>query len=204
MKTNIMLDLEALHTQPGGMIVSIGAVKFTADGLGDTFYQRICMEKAQSEGFIISAATVKWWLTQAEDAQAELVKPGGISTAEALSLFNCFVNDCDPLLWGNGANFDNSILGAAYDHLSMPKPWKFCNDRCYRTVKALHPDMPLSKRTGTHHNALDDAISQAEHLITLPSFRAMAYQQGLDAHRASRFSATEPNESNVKKMEASA
>jgi hypothetical protein len=170
---HVMLDLETLGTTPGSIIVSIGAVKFDASGLGDTFYQRIDFAEAQKEGFKLNADTVRWWLGQSDESRQELAKTEGCVNTAALQLFNCFVGESDPLLWGNGASFDNSILGAAYDHLGIKAPWKRdWGNRCYRTAKSFHPDFPLAKRTGTHHNALDDAISQAEHLITLPSFQA--------------------------------
>jgi inhibitor of KinA sporulation pathway (predicted exonuclease) len=55
----------------------------------------------------------------------------------------------------------------------MQAPWKFYNDRCYRTLKAMYPHIKMPKRTGTHHNALDDAISQVNHLILLPCFQEL-------------------------------
>lgn len=72
----------------------------------------------------------------------------------------------DPLIWGNGASFDNVILANAYRAASIQQPWAYWNDRCYRTLKKRYLDIAL-RRQGTHHNALDDAISQAEHLITI-------------------------------------
>jgi inhibitor of KinA sporulation pathway (predicted exonuclease) len=49
----------------------------------------------------------------------------------------------------------------------MIKPYyKFWNERCYRTVKNQYPDVKLT-RTGTYHNALDDARTQAEHLVQI-------------------------------------
>lgn len=69
-------------------------------------------------------------------------------------------------VWGNGAAFDNVILASAYRRVTAGTPWQYWNDRCYRTVKALHPDVPM-QRTGDHHNALDDAISQAHQLIAM-------------------------------------
>lgn len=45
-------------------------------------------------------------------------------------------------------------------------PWAWRNDRCYRTIKALNRGVPM-ERLGAHHNALDDAISQALHLIAM-------------------------------------
>lgn len=47
----------------------------------------------------------------------------------------------------------------------LEQPWAFWNDRCYRTLKA-RSELKIA-RTGTHHNALDDAKSQALHLITI-------------------------------------
>jgi len=48
----------------------------------------------------------------------------------------------------------------------MERPWYFWNDRCYRTMKSLYPQIPM-ERDGVHHNALDDAISQARHLMAI-------------------------------------
>ena len=71
-------------------------------------------------------------------------------------------------LWGNGASFDNAILSTAYElcELETVQPWRFYNDRCYRTVKSLYPEVAMV-RTGTYHNALDDAESQALHLLAM-------------------------------------
>ena len=69
-------------------------------------------------------------------------------------------------MWGNGATFDNVILANAYRGAGLPVPWKFWNDKCYRTIKGFFPQIKL-QRIGTHHNAQDDAESQAWHLINM-------------------------------------
>ena len=68
----------------------------------------------------------------------------------------------DAIMWGNSARFDLGILEYAYDSCLIPVPWDHRNERCYRTLKALHPEIKIM-RSGTHHNALDDATSQAHH-----------------------------------------
>ena len=83
----------------------------------------------------------------------------------ALRAFAQFVKGAAGV-WGNGADFDNPILAAAYRRLNMPLPWGAYAGRCYRTLKSLRPDIRL-ERQGTHHNALDDAVSQAEHAVRL-------------------------------------
>lgn len=183
-QTHIMLDLETLGTRPGSVIASIGAVVFDLNGVSPRriFYRRIDITKALAEGFTIGGDTLKWWLQQSPEAQKELYAEG-VSTYEALEAFNDFIGSDNACVWGNGASFDNALLSEAYAVCGLPQPWKFWNDRCYRTVKSLHPDMPMTKREGTHHNALDDAISQAEHLITLSSFQAMMLAEGGEASR---------------------
>jgi exodeoxyribonuclease VIII len=44
--------------------------------------------------------------------------------------------------------------------------WEFWKDKCYRTVKGMYPDVKM-ERSGTHHNALDDAFYQTLHLIAI-------------------------------------
>jgi exodeoxyribonuclease VIII len=69
-------------------------------------------------------------------------------------------------VWGNGASFDNTILTETYKRLGRTPPWPFWKDRCYRTVKSMFPNVPM-ERSGTHHNAMDDALTQAQHLIEI-------------------------------------
>ena len=162
-----MLDLETLGNKPGSVIVAIGAVKFGNGGIIDSFYVRVDAESCVAAGLKLDVSTVLWWLTQSDAARLEITKPGQLLTA-VLICFAEWVGDKDAEVWGSGAAFDNALLAAAYDATGTPRPWKFSNDRCYRTVKNLYPDVPLA-RAGTHHNALDDAESQARHLMLILS-----------------------------------
>ena len=182
-----MADIETMGVTPGSAIISLGAVKFDITGIQDRFYRRICLKSNMGMGLTIDPDTLSWWMKQSDGARAELANPDNCHLAQVLQEFRNWIltplrqNSIDVKdveLWGNGASFDNSILGAVYDACGVPAPWeRDRGNRCYRTVKALHPDLPMAKRTGTHHNALDDAISQAEHLISLPSFKAMCEQE---------------------------
>ena len=71
------------------------------------------------------------------------------------------VNVC---IWGNGATFDNSIVQRMFEAKGYPVPWNTFGDRCYRTAINMLGRPPLV-RNGTHHNALDDAIYQAQCLM---------------------------------------
>ena len=48
----------------------------------------------------------------------------------------------------------------------LKNPIKYRNQRDYRTLKALYPDV-IAEFTGTKHNALDDAIHQAKHAVAI-------------------------------------
>lgn len=173
---HIMLDLETLDTASSAVVISIGAVAFDPEtnALGDKFYVEMTEDTAaqQARGRTISGDTVRWWMQQ--DVQAKRVFSESIdgvdraNTSEALSRFSRFVaanGGRDVELWGNGADFDNIILGSLYDAFGLRKPWSYSRNRCYRTMKniGIGPRRPLV-REGTHHNALDDAITQAVHL----------------------------------------
>lgn len=168
MKTQVMLDLETLGNKPGSVIVAIGAVKFANGEILDSFYERVDAESCVAAGLKLDVSTVLWWLTQSDAARLEITKPGQLLTA-VLIRFAAWIGDKDAEVWGNGAAFDNALLAAAYDATATPRPWKFSNDRCYRTAKNLRPDVPMA-RSGTHHNALDDAESQARHLMAMLCF----------------------------------
>lgn len=169
MKLNLnehfMVDLETLGNGSNAMIVAIGACSLLAPKEGPTFYQVIDPELSDGD---IDPSTVKWWMGQSDEARKSLLTQDSVPLREALARFSLFLNHSlvpeeNRHIWGNGATFDNVILASAYRRNVIPRPWAFWGDRCYRTLKNLHPDIPLPKRTGTHHNALDDAITQAEH-----------------------------------------
>jgi 3' exoribonuclease, RNase T-like len=162
MRNQVMLDLETLGNKPGSVIVAIGAVKFGEGRVVDTFYERVDAQSCVDAGLKMDPQTVMWWLGQGDAARLEITKPGAPLTS-VLSSFAAWLGE-DAEVWGNGATFDNVLLADAYDITGIPRPWRFSRDRCFRTVSALRPDMTIV-RNGTHHNALDDARTQAEHLM---------------------------------------
>lgn len=166
MKPHVMLDLETFGQKPGAVIRAIGAVKFSEGKIHDSFYQRIDAQSCVDMGLKMDVSTVEWWLKQGEAARLEMTKPG-LHVAAALQSFSVwFGEDPELCVWGNGATFDNTLLSVAYDACTRRRPWGTFGDRCYRTVKNLWPSVPLV-RSGTHHNALDDARDQAFHLMAM-------------------------------------
>jgi len=162
---SVMLDLETMSTSANAAIVAIGAVRFNSDnGVTSYFYEVVDLESAVAAGLEMSASTVLWWLAQSDSARKELCRKGD-QLNHVLGQFKNWLGK-DAEVWGNGSDFDNVILSNAYNKYSWRQPWPYANNRCYRTIKNLRPDIKIV-RTGTHHNALDDAISQTDHLLRI-------------------------------------
>lgn len=172
MTRGVMLDLETMGTDSNAAIIAIGACAvdpaIRAVWGGVNFI--VDLESSIKAGGVIDASTVMWWLQQSEEARAPY-RDKGMFISDALTKFSEWCADTvgprDKIeVWGNGSDFDNVVLGNTYRRLGVPLPWSFRNNRCYRTIKSLHPDVPFV-RMGTWHNALDDALSQAHHLVEM-------------------------------------
>lgn len=170
---DVMVDLETVGTRAGCGILSIGAVEFdplsVKKPLGKEFYSPVYLKSCEEVGLFSEDSTLNWWKKQSKEARKALSDandPGSPTLDTALLDFNKFLNKCfngDKVrVWGNGAAFDNAILEACYAATGVISGWRFWNSMCYRTLKNLHPEIKLD-RVGTFHNALDDAISQANH-----------------------------------------
>jgi hypothetical protein len=170
---DLMIDNETLDTTPNAVILSIGAVKFDKHGnqMGEKFYAVLDIEEQKAMGRTVSIDTLEWWSRQSKEARVVLETTDRRLVKEVLDELYDFIFDMDGTagrikVWGNGSDFDNPQIASLfkmYDYETLP--WEFRNNRCFRTLKAEFGhllDKP-PKRTGTYHNALDDAITQAEH-----------------------------------------
>lgn len=166
---DVMIDLETMGNGPDAAIIAIGAVEFDINKkqVGERFYVAVDLATAIEAGGVMDASTVLWWFDQSNEARRVFTEEGA-HIANALHKFAVWMEKRGGgvRVWGNGAAFDNVVLASAYRRNQTPQPWKYWNDRCYRTVKSLAPGVKM-KRTGTHHNAVDDAESQALHLIDI-------------------------------------
>lgn len=161
-----MLDLETLSTAPDAAIISIGATCFGAEippaiGGGYDFYLAVDATSAQRAGGRVDADTVMWWMKQSDAALGAFSAAASIEWA--LQQFTVWLSPWPKArIWGNGSDFDNVVLRSAYQRLGLRPPWEHRDNRCYRTLKNLRPDIAIAP-VGTHHNALDDAVAQARH-----------------------------------------
>lgn len=160
-----MIDLETMSQRSNASIASIGAVKFENNKIVDKFYCTVDIKTCKDIGLNIQKETVQWWSKQNPEALAELRK-NNISIQQALADFKEWYGTKSLWTWGNGAAFDNVIMDNAYQAIDDVRPWKFWDDRCYRTLKSIIT-IEEAERQGVYHNALDDAIHQTKHLIAM-------------------------------------
>lgn len=171
MTRNIMIDLETMGTGPRSAIAAIGAVEFDlyGQGLGRELYHRVDLRSSVAAGLVIDANTIIWWMKQSDAARAELISDNNVPLHYALYDLREIIagqnlaGADDTIIWANGASFDFPILAEAYRAVGSQQPWKFFNERDWRTVRKIGPAVEF-ERTGTHHNALADACHQALHL----------------------------------------
>lgn len=181
---DMMLDLETLGTRPYSAIVSIGAVFFDPyeNKLGDEFYRVVDLRSQGNLGLTMDSATVQWWMQQSDEARA-VYKGSGIPVEAALRDLSTFIGEArrDTVrVWGNGSDFDNVLLSCAYEKALLTLPWRYGNNRCYRTVKSFYKGVQLT-RVGTYHNALDDAKTQANHLMGMPIWASSQFKEAVSA-----------------------
>ena len=167
---NIMLDIETLGTEPGCVILSIGAVEFDDDSLGNSFEVNIDPESCTEAGLKIEPRTVMWWLEQDDAARKSLSNSNALPLDEALVGLTKAFDWQGAKVWCNGASFDFPILAAAYSAFNADTPWKYYDTMDFRTLKNLVSRKVYSEcksESEVKHNALADAIAQAETTVRL-------------------------------------
>lgn len=162
---HVMLDLETMGNGANAAIVAIGAVRFDENEVCDKFYKIIDLQSSIDAGLEVNASTVYWWLGQEEQPRQDLCSEIKANLSDTLLAFADWLGH-RPSIWGNGAAFDNVILSNAYKKIGLKQPWHFASDRCFRTIKSLYPQIKLDRK-GTYHRAVDDAETQALHLIKI-------------------------------------
>ena len=171
---HLMIDLETMGKNPDAPIISIGAIFFdpqTGD-MGPEFSKTIDLETA---GGVIDRDVIKRWLKQSREAQSAIMTDE-IPLDDALLQLREFIDENSGeffvQVWGNGANFENTILRRSYERQGIPCPWRYYNDRDVRTIVELGKAIDFDARTaipfeGERHNALDDARYQAKYVSAI-------------------------------------
>jgi len=172
---NLMADLETTSTQANAGILAVALVPFLSGIVVDPFYARNSLKSVEQNRFHIERSTMDWWTRQPAEVRAEAF--GGTEHIETnMLLLADYVASLKQIyqevyhrppatvtLWGNGSDFDCTILAETYDNLDLQYPFDFKQHRCYRTLKNLFPGITPVTSNDKKHTAIGDAMWQAEH-----------------------------------------
>ena len=175
---DLMLDTETAGMPPNGALLSMGAVFFdlATETTGPTFSQTIHLATSVRDGGTMCPSTFMFWLGQSEEAR-KAVRFGGQDIRKVLQDFSDWIAETcrheDVRIWANSPNFDLSIVGGAYDRAGIKRPWHWSAERDFRTVRKMYPavEYTFEDKGDGAHNALADAVFQAEHLFKIKRSR---------------------------------
>jgi hypothetical protein len=185
-RSRVMVDIETLGTAPGSVILSIGAARAVPSGGAgqyrfEIFGIHIDPDDSVMAGMTIDPATVLWWLEQGDDARREVVKgaKAAVSLDEALKQFSQWLGDVDEV-WACGPDFDLVLITDAYARAGMPVPWRFWQQRCFRTLRSQwkhrvpEPShkLEIGEIGGAKHVAVNDAVQQLVWMLTIEDYIA--------------------------------
>lgn len=175
---HLMIDLETMSTRSDAAITQVGAVMFDPNKgtLGAEFCEHV---KLTEDSGHMDPGTVRWWLGQSDAARQALLAGQQMAPAlhEVLDSFSTFVRRERPAaIWSHGATFDLPIMEAAFRRCDMTVPWSYYSNRDTRTLFDIvgKKIQELATREGVHHNALDDAKTQA--MAVIAAYKILASQ----------------------------
>lgn len=178
MSKHIMIDIETLGTSSNCVVASIGAKEMFGKG---EFYRKLDWSQQTRKRRVIEPSTVRWWLQQSADAQAELVEVGDDVETVLNDLADFCGRDSHCFLWANGSIFDIGILRSLYHDFRVGFPTTYDKELDFRTVRRVveivkpnHVMAWLDNETA--HDALGDAKSQAHALENIFS-EVFGYKQ---------------------------
>lgn len=167
---HVMVDVETLGMNESAKLLSIGAIVFCPKkDLGDGFYQEISMD---SQIGTFCPSTIKFWFEQA--AKGTFPPTSGTKSIwVVVAEFREYLHKvCDGklerlVIWANGTDFDIPKLLYTFGETNYPVPWKYNSVRDCRTIFKTFPTYGLKPPSTDKHNALADAVYQAEYLISI-------------------------------------
>lgn len=172
-----MIDVECMGTRNDAALMSIGAAFFNLHDytIGPTFHRPIHLSTSVKLGMKMYPETVLWWLRQSDAARKSIaynLLPIEQVLIEFREWLSAHGRKQDVRTWGNSARFDMGVLDTAYWLMGADIPWAWNLETCFRTVRNMnaHVEYDPAKRVSTHHNAVDDAVFQIEHLFAIRRF----------------------------------
>lgn len=162
-RADMILDLETLGTEPGSVVLQVGAIAFNSYTRVELarFERNIDIGSQLLVGLTVDPKTLHWWGQQSREAQASVFAPG-VSISAAVRDFMLFWGACgctdQSRIWARGTDFDPTIWAAAMTAAETVVPWQHHLARDVRTLlEDRGVDREAIMRRGIRHRAVADA-----------------------------------------------
>lgn len=171
-----VIDIETLDKKPNAVIFAIGCVIVDVNDLSITSELYTVINPSQ-KGRTTGNGTPEWWIKQSIKApgafeQLQAACSSNKTLKAALYELGSFLNDefnGDTVnMFGNGPEFDNTILDNAFEWAGLKTPWPYWGNQSIRTSNLLMQIAGAKNErefVGIKHHALDDAYHEAFLLI---------------------------------------
>ena len=183
-KPNVFLDFETRDKVATAKVMSIGAA-MVGPGLtvDSTFYANVLWQGAQQLGRTESADTVAFWKRQAPVHMELFASPAPIRLDDAYDAFAAWIASMPraAYIWGRDQDFDCAILWHIQRWLGRGymRNTHYTKSRAHRMLTCMYPQGELRPPfQGVKHNALDDAVYEAQWFINIVKHIREANENG--------------------------
>ena len=164
MATHAMIDIETLGTEPGSVVLSVGAVKFDPFNSiepNNGKHWMLDVDAQTEKGRIVDESTLAWWGKQEQSIQDRAFSDVGRTDVDVfMKDLNGWLTGCEAI-WCQGPQFDMVILEDFFDNFGHHKNWFYWQISDCRTLFKLMPRDPRKDIQQNLHNALEDSRWQA-------------------------------------------
>lgn len=156
-QTHLVIDIETLDITPNARILEVGCVIFTCSDIGTCISEYVYYAAVPHDGGTESATTRKW---HEDNTQCLNSRGTPVSSINSVATYLELLGDID-YVWCWGLDFDIPILRnscARNGSVFLPQV-PYSKFRCLRSVAEFLGVKRIGK---VSHNALDDAVQQAD------------------------------------------
>ena len=165
------IDTETLALSANAVVLQIAIVAFNpwgnpaADKRGPSMCINLDIDMQIDMGREVHGDTVLWWMRQGQAAReiqygTEYERKGLWSPMQDIKNFVLKHGTPGATIWGDRV-IDMGNVASLMKQTSTDLPWKHSQEREYRNLWNMHPDVPRLPFLGIEHHALHDAQDMA-------------------------------------------
>lgn len=172
---HLMIEIEAMDDKPTAAVTAIAAIFFNPETgeVGKTFYRRVSLDDAMSNGGTVSAAAIKWWLQQPSEERDQLLFEDCQDIELAVCDFYDFVNkNMTPLatkLWCGCPSMHGNILRHVLNKYTGMS-FEYGNEQSVVTMVELAKSLGLNMDAIIPYAITRNAYNNAIHNVKIISY----------------------------------